>query len=67
LCLSFPWLGSFLGCTVHALVAISPRSCYVPPHQAIASLLITGIPLSFRKKCVWYFAVGDPQCSYYQF
>jgi hypothetical protein len=21
---SFPWLGSFLGCTVHALVAISP-------------------------------------------
>jgi hypothetical protein len=34
---SFPWLGSFLGCTVHALVAISPRSCYVPPHRAFTS------------------------------
>jgi hypothetical protein len=38
---SFPWLGSFRGCTVHALVAISPWSCYVPPHRAIASLSST--------------------------
>jgi hypothetical protein len=38
---SFPWLGSFLGCTVHALVAISPWSCYVPPHRAIPSLSST--------------------------
>jgi hypothetical protein len=28
---------------------------------------MTGIPLSFQKNFVWYFAVGDPQCSYYQF
>jgi hypothetical protein len=60
---SFPWLRSFLGCTMHALVAISP------PHRAIPSLssTISRIPLSFWKKCVWYFVVGDPQCLYYQF
>jgi hypothetical protein len=30
---SFSWLASLLGCTVHTLVAISPWSCYVFPHE----------------------------------
>jgi hypothetical protein len=65
---SSPWLESFLGCTMHALVAISPWSCYVPPHRAIPSLSSTifGVwPYSRERERERYFAVGDPQCSYY--
>jgi hypothetical protein len=36
LCHSFPWLAGLLACTVHALVAVFPWLCHVPPHRAIS-------------------------------